>query len=81
MTTQSMPSWDAEMDRQIKATESAMALAKDNERVIIEQRAEIDKLRGAIERTIRACQLCRVKQCTMESHKWLTAALVKEKAT
>jgi hypothetical protein len=81
MTTQSMPSWDAEMDRQIKATESAMALAKHNEGVIIEQRAEIDKLRGAIERTIGACQLCRVKQCTMGSHKWLAAALVKEKAT
>ena len=79
--TQARPDWNAEMDRQIKATESAMALVRDHQATVNQQRKEIERLRGAIERTIKACQLCAVKQCALESHKWLRAALVKDKST
>lgn len=44
MTTQARPDWNAEMDRQIKATESAQALVNDHEATIQEQRKEIVKL-------------------------------------
>jgi hypothetical protein len=79
LTTQARPNWNAEMDRQIKATESAQALVNDHQATINRLRTENDKLRGAVERTIKTCQLCQVKQCTVESHKWLRASLEKAK--
>jgi hypothetical protein len=50
MTTQARPDWNAEMDRQIKATESAQALVNDHEKTIREQRQVIEQLRGALRR-------------------------------
>jgi hypothetical protein len=44
MTTQARPDWNAEMDRQIKATESAQALVDDHEKTIREQRKVIERL-------------------------------------
>jgi hypothetical protein len=94
MTTQARPDWNAEMDRQITATESAMALAKDNEQVIIAQRAEIDKLQAALRELIdesdsgawHSSQDCKVEErdheCELcQALKHATAALVKEQTT
>jgi hypothetical protein len=47
MTTQHTPSFDAELARQTKATESAQALVNDLERVIEQQRASLSTLRAA----------------------------------
>jgi hypothetical protein len=74
MTTQARPDWNAEMDRQIKVTESAQALVNDHEKTIREQRQVIDQLRGVIaaadsgewhlssdckvEKRSRDCRLC-----------------------
>jgi hypothetical protein len=49
MTTQAMPSWDDEMRRQIKATESAQALIADHERTIRAQRAQLDDAHHALD--------------------------------
>ena len=46
--TQARPDWNAEMDRQIKATESAMALVRDHQATVYQQRKEIERLRGAL---------------------------------
>lgn len=56
MTTQARPDWNAEMDRQIKATESAMALVKDWQHKADEQRVEIDKLKRMYDRLYAAAQ-------------------------
>ena len=48
MTTQARPDWNAEMDRQIKATATAQALINDHEATIRQQREEIDKLQKEI---------------------------------
>lgn len=56
MTQQARPDWNAEMDRQIKATESAQRLVKDHERTIQRQREEIDKLRGALKAVQRVAR-------------------------
>jgi hypothetical protein len=53
MTTQARPDWNAEMDRQIKATESAQALVNDHERTIRDQRKVIEKYRTALEKIDR----------------------------
>ncbi len=48
MTQQARPDWNAEMDRQTKATESAQALANHWQAVADRQRHEILKLRVAL---------------------------------
>ncbi len=48
MTTQARPDWNAEMERQIKATESAMALAKDYQNTADKHRETIEKLRDVL---------------------------------
>jgi len=79
MTQQARPDWNAEMERQIKATESAQALVKDHEKTIQRQRDEISKLRAALENVRRVCEHSTAKPrlLLMPIHDLVTSALEK----